>query len=202
MRNRRFQFGVLLLGACVSMHAGQQPARAEDVDLEKATKVRAAYLLNFCKFVTWPGSVFPDQRSPIVIGVMSADSFADVLEATVRGKTVGDRPIEVRRFTPHGQADSTSLKSCHMLYFGKGTEEVDSSTIHSLDHASVLLVGEGERFASVGGMIGFVTDAGRVLFWASKSAATAAKLELSSQILKLAQPMPQKAEESASDKRE
>ena len=70
---------------------------AETVDAEMAVRVKAAYLFQFTRFVQWPEGSFPDEKSPIVIGVLGPDPFGRTLDSTVADEKVRGRGIEIRR---------------------------------------------------------------------------------------------------------
>lgn len=189
MKRSRTGF-VLLLAVASGLPRGDiLRAQSEGVDQEKALKVKAAYLLNFTKFVTWPPCAFEDAQSPIVIGIVGTDPFGDILDQTIKDKTVSGRRLETRRLSWRAGGDVSGMKKCHLLYVSPTFENGAEALIRALAKSTILLVGEGEDFAKIGGMIGFVIDNARIVFWANKAEASAAGLEISSQLLKLALPV-------------
>jgi hypothetical protein len=55
-------------------------------------KVKAAFILNFARFVEWPENAFATPTSDLVIGVLGRDDpFGVTLDETIRGKTVDRR---------------------------------------------------------------------------------------------------------------
>ena len=72
----------ILLGAClIAPNHGECAAATE-------YEVKAAFLLNFAKFVDWPASSFPASDSPMVIGVLGDDLFGGIHGNTVRNEKV------------------------------------------------------------------------------------------------------------------
>lgn len=65
-------------------------ARAEE-NLEY--KIKAAYLYNFTKFITWPA--IPDASFNICL--VGGDPFQDLLDS-LEAKTVQDKPIRIFRY--------------------------------------------------------------------------------------------------------
>jgi len=189
MKRTRTGFVFVVVAACGMMRGEPLRAQSEGVDEEKAIKVKAAYLLNFSKFVTWPADAFQDENSPIVIGIVGSDPFGQVLDLTVRDKTVSGRKLEVRRFQWRPGGDLSAMKQCHLLYVSASLGDDTVELILALSRAPVLLIGEGQGFAKAGGMVGFIFEEARIVFWANKEAAGTARLQLSSQLLKLARPM-------------
>jgi len=186
MKRTRTAFGLGVVAACCLLRGERLHGQPEGMDEEKATKVKAAYLLNFTKFVTWPADVFENEHSPIIIGVVGADPFGSVLDQTLAEKTVSGRRLETRRFPTVQKAELPELKRCHLLYFSPSLGAETERLIRSLSKAPILLVGEGAVFAEQGGALGFLVEEGRIIFWANAKAAETANLQLSSQLLKLA----------------
>jgi hypothetical protein len=199
MKDPRAGFVVLLAIACGLLRGDVSRAQSDGVDQEKALKVKAAYLLNFTKFVTWPAGAFENAQSPIVIGVVGTDPFGEILDQTLKDKTVEDVAGVVQRAPWRTGDDVSGLKKCPLLYISPSLDEHAEALIRALRPSPVLLVGEGESFAKIGGMIGFVIDNARIVFWACKAEANAAGLELSSQLLKLALPVETVARNSDRD---
>ena len=163
--------------------------QSESVDEDKATKVKAAYLFNFTKFVTWPADAFQNQHSPIVIGVVGADPFGPLLDQTIKDKKVSGRELKIQRFQWRIGDDLSAVKKCHLLYVSSSLGDDTGGLIAALARLPILLIGEATGFAKSGGTLGFVMEEGRIVFWANREAAETAKLQLSSQLLKLARPM-------------
>lgn len=142
-------------------------------------QVKAAFLLNFTKFVKWPPTAFAAVDSPIAICLWGSDPFGKVLDQIVAEEVVDGRKVIVRRIkeapVPH---------ACQAL-FVNGTGKDVPGGLAGLG-PGVLTVGEGEGFVRRGGMIGFVVENRRVRFGINESAAEAAGLKLSSKLLNVA----------------
>ena len=52
-------------------------------------RVKAAFLYNFAKFVTWPSAAFPNPAAPIVFCVAGEDPFGDGCKEPLVGGVVG-----------------------------------------------------------------------------------------------------------------
>lgn len=65
--------------------------------------VKAAFLLNFARFIEWPDLAFPDARAPINVCVFGASPFGDALGKVFQGETVGARSLVVRRVDNAGE---------------------------------------------------------------------------------------------------
>jgi hypothetical protein len=140
-------------------------------------QVKAAFLLNFTKFVEWPPTAFAEPDAPFTICILGDDPFGSVLDQIVEGEKVNDRKLVVQRI--HGRATI----GCQVL-FVSNSERVPS--ILTTVGRGVLTVGDGEDFVREGGMIGFVLERRRVRFDINQSAAANASLKLSSKLLSVA----------------
>ncbi len=62
-------------------------------------QVKAAFLLNFTKFIDWPEAAFASKDSPITICILGKDPFGPVLDEIVQGETVNARKVTVQRIS-------------------------------------------------------------------------------------------------------
>ena len=127
-------------------------------------EVKAAFLLNFTKFVAWPDGAFAGAASPFTICVLGNDPFGRTLDETASGETVGSRKLVVRRID-----EAPAAQACQIVFFGSEGKKppVSPGSLGS----GVLTVGEGQSFMRDGGMIAFVIDNRRVRFDINQSAA-------------------------------
>jgi hypothetical protein len=144
-------------------------------------RVKAAFLYNFAKFVTWPAQVFPAADAPVVFCLAGEDPFQELLDATTKDRKVEGRSIVVRRLPAEAP-----LAGCHLVF---SSESDGGRVAHILQRAAgagALTVGEAEEFLPRGGMIRLLVDEGKVRFDISTRSAEQAGLKVSSQLLKLA----------------
>lgn len=144
-------------------------------------QVKAAYLLNFLKFVEWPGDPNADVHEHWVIGVIGENPFGDELAQIVRGKSIQGHELEIREFRP-----GEDPRGCRVLFISASEKKRLPSTLNSLHGSSVLTVGDMEHFIESGGMIQFVMEEKRVRFAIDISASSRARLKVSSKLLSLA----------------
>ncbi|MCK4871612.1 MAG: YfiR family protein [Phycisphaerales bacterium] len=198
---------VLLVAVSPLPAAGAEPSPG--IDKAKAAKVKAAYLYNFTKFTKWPDEKFADDRSskrkaPIIIGVLGDQSFSRIVGKTIKGRTVGGRSIEVRNITyiapPKGRRDDPAprerfakrVAECHLLYISDSQEEHLDDILHLVDDENILTVSDIEEFARIGGMVGFVTEQGKIIFEVCRDEIEDTRIKVSSKLLKLARIVKRK----------
>jgi transcription-repair coupling factor (superfamily II helicase) len=160
-----------MAGVCAAAVAAQQ-AVAEPT-------LKAAFIVNFVKFATWPDDVLPANAS-IVLCTTDAE-VAAALETQVANRTVNERALVVKRVKPN-----ELLRGCSLLYTGRLDARRAKDLLTTLVGTNVLTVGEAEEFAAAGGMIGLFVDQGRMKFAVNLGAVERTRLRLSSQLLTLA----------------
>jgi hypothetical protein len=163
---------VLLLGLAAGLVCG-----AADEPLEY--QVKAAFLLNFTKFIEWPATAFAQPDSPVSICVWGEDPFGQTMDDIVTGEVAGGRKVTAERIKR-----PPAPRSCQVVFAGK-SEKAIAKVLSGLG-PGILTVGEGENFLRDGGMIAFVIENRRVRFLINQTAAENAGLKLSSKLLSVA----------------
>lgn len=141
--------------------------------------VKAAFLINFARFVTWPQTLLPDGRD-LVIGVIGSNAVADALTRLARGKSIDGHRIVVTRHTGDDPA------TAHMLFISDDEGGRIPELIKRVGASSVLTVSDSARFCVSGGIIQLRHDDDRIGFDINLDRAQAAGLVLSSKLLTLA----------------
>ncbi len=145
-------------------------------------QVKALFLYNFAKFVDWAPAM---QAGSICVGVLGDDSFGDVLEQIVKGKTVNGRSLVIKRLKRHEDG-----KTCHIVFVSASERKQLRTILSGLGNCGVLTVGEIQGFAASGGVINFEIVDSKVRFEVNIDAAERAGLKLSSKLLSLATIVP------------
>jgi hypothetical protein len=143
-------------------------------------KVKAAFLYKFASYIEWPSEVFERPESPIVIGVAGADAMSDQLAQDVAGRSIGGRPVEVRKLRR-----GVPLSGLHVLFVGR-SDRGSSDVLASTKGRPVLTVTESEDAFALGSMINFVVIDDRVRFDVALREAEIANLKVSSRLLRVA----------------
>ncbi len=171
-------FALILLGLALGRAAGLGPAPAAEEPISEY-QVKAAFLLNFTRFVDWPAAAFAQPDSPLAICVLGDDPFGGLLQQVVEGESVRGRNVEVLRIRK-----APAPKTCHVLFISRS--EKDVGAVLSTVGPGVLTVSDRELFLREGGMIAFVVEDRRVRFDVSQRAALRASLAMSSRLLAVA----------------
>ena len=166
---RRLLFCALLVGA----RAAAQAPTGE-------SQVKAMFVYNFLKFVEWPVDASAGAKDPFVVLIIGEGPTADATESFLSSKTLGDRPLVVRR--TRSEPSFAGVRATFVA------ERDGKKLRHILDAAAaagVLTIGEGDDFATRGGIIGLLVENRKVRFDVDTTAAHNAGLRISSKLLAL-----------------
>ncbi len=161
------------------MWFGLRAVQADDASQEY--KLKAAFMVNFARFTTWPDGTFPSDTAPIIIATVGTDPFAGALEQSAAGKKVGARPLEVRHIESVDQ-----IKDCQMLFVCQSDKQTMERVLQRLKDAHVMTIGDDENFTANGGAIRFFTADNKMRFEINKDATDKARLTISSRLMALA----------------
>lgn len=141
--------------------------------------VKAAYLYNFGKFVKWPQD---STKGPqFLICVLGDNPFNGSLQSVVAGEKVNGKPATVVDLN-----SARDASPCNILYISRSEERRARHILESIDVRGTLTVSDIPGFLDDGGMIQFVNEGGRIRFDINVAAAQQAGLNLSSELLKVA----------------
>ena len=167
-----------VLGCAIAWLAAS-PARAQP-PTPTEYQIKAAFLYNFARFVTWPTTAFADSASPFVFGILGSDPFGAELDEAVKGHEIEGRPVRFNASVRSGAG------SCQLLFVGASEAENLSSLLAALRARPILTVADILDFARQGGHIQFVTEGSKVRFEINVGSADRARLKIGSKLLRLA----------------
>ena len=170
--------GLLVAGLIALGGAPNAAAQAESSSLEY--QVKAAYLLNFTRYVEWPGSSLAADSS-LQLCIFGDDPFGGALDQAIQGRRSQGRPISLSRVRTEERA-----QSCHMVFLTDGAWNRRRSLVNSLTARGILTVGDSDQFVRSGGVIGFVISNETVRFVINLNAMERSGLKISSRMLSLA----------------
>jgi hypothetical protein len=146
----------------------------------KEYQAKAVYLYNFAQFAQWPAAAFTNSTAPLVVGVLGVDPFGAFLDDTLKGETVGRRPLIIKRMT----ADN-DLRGIHLLFISQSEKDRVAAVLQKLQGQSVLTVADMEGFAQHGGMICLYMVESQIFFEIKPEVAQRAGIQISSKLLRL-----------------
>ena len=159
---------------------GLSAAAQADADRALEQRVKAAFLFRFTEFVIWPETAYARPDSRFVMVIAGPDGIVENLRSITAGRSVGGRPIEVRRI---GALDP--IPPAQLVYLASGDagrvrEQVRGAPRHAL------VVTDAEGALDLGSVINFILVEERVRFDIALDAAEKRGLRLSSRLLSVA----------------
>lgn len=141
-------------------------------------EVKAAFLVNFFKFVEWPSRA-RDGSAGYMLCIYGSDPFGQYAKA-LDGSKVRGKVLEVKKVS-----STRSLKGCNMLFVSSSERRRINSVLDSVRGADLLTVGDTDGYAQSGIMVNFFIEENKVRFEINMNAIKRAKINVSSQLLKL-----------------
>lgn len=170
----------LIFILCAMLALSQMPPAAHATGSTAAEyKVKAAFLYNFVKFISWPDQSFSSE--PVVnLCIMGNNPFGEQL-ALIENKQVGGRSLRIIQ-----DVKAADAPSCHIVFVSKTQNKQASALIAHLKDQPILTVGDTAGFARNGGIINFTVIQGRVKLEINSVAARHAGLSIDPALLEVA----------------
>ena len=144
-------------------------------------EVKAGFIYNFAKFVTWPPQAYDKAPGLLVLCFASHDPAVDVFYK-LDGKLIRGRKIKVIAY--NGEA---CLEQSQILFLATQDKAFIQQVLGLVKGRSILTIGEVEGFTQWGGIINFFQANNRLRFQINIDAARREGLRMSSQLLGSAQ---------------
>jgi len=144
-------------------------------------EVKAVYLYQFARFVSWPEEVL-NGKSNFIIGIYGENPFGDLTDAIYADKLFQGKTCIVKKITCANEA-----LGCHMVFMSGISKFESLQFIKKLNKAPVLLVGNAiDEFCLIGGMINFTVKESEYRFEINPASATQSKITISSKLFAVA----------------
>ena len=182
LTSARGRFAVAAVLLCLTgsstSHARQQATAA--VPGANEANIKAVFLFNFAKYVTWPPLAI-GERSPgdVKICVTAKDSFFALLQSAIQGEDVDGKPL-----VPVALDGLDAAKTCQILYVGNADSLDGKAWLSAVRGVQVLTVGDGALNDET--VITFVRENNRIRFDINRASASRRGLNISSKLLRLA----------------
>lgn len=138
-------------------------------------QVKAAFLLNFIKFIEWPDSA---EKKGVTLCVIGKDPFGSLLDQLAASQTP---PPSIARLSR-----TDDMKRCNLAFISQSESDVYAKILASFANSSIVTVSDIPGFVDNQGVIGLVIEEERVRFEIGLAAAKNAKIVISSKLLSLA----------------
>lgn len=164
-----------LLLALGSVGQAQEP--------EAVLRIKAAFVLNFLKFVEWPEE---SAQTDLPLAVVGESPLAAALQTALSDQEVQGRTVNVRAYPSAAAWRRDGAAADQAVFFLPATVANWPDLRNELKKRPVLTISESPGFCASGGMLNLFEQDGRIKFEANPEAARAAGLMLRAELLKLA----------------
>lgn len=144
-------------------------------------QVKAAILYNFAKFIKWPPGSLPEKDTPFIFSIITRDPLSG-WGAEIESRTIQGHKVIVRQFRTVGELD----QPCQVLFIHRSMEQESQQIIERMRNRPVLTVGDEIDLARRGGIVNFIKADNKIRFEVNIDAASRIELNISSDLLKLA----------------
>lgn len=140
-------------------------------------QAKAAFLVNFAKFIDWPADAFDSQDAPLVVCVAGDRWLFGEFAPIVSGARIGGRALQLQPFE--------SRRRCHLAFVAV---TVPPATVLGSADGFTVNVGETDRFLEAGGHINLYFDRDLLRFEIAIQSVRHARFRVSAQLLALSKP--------------
>jgi hypothetical protein len=173
-----------LLGALLVLAGGwiaDTTASFAQEALPSEYAVKAAFLVNFPKYVEWPAVAFAGPESPVVIAVLGETKMAEEIQTVIVGRTVNGRKIVLKRV-----ASGQDPGACQVVFISAAEQQHSPDLLARLKSAGILTVGESGDFLDSGGIINLAHRDQKIALEVNLTAARDAGIKISAKLLGVA----------------
>lgn len=148
-------------------------------------EIKAEMLTNVFKLVDWPAAKAGSPSAPFVVGIIGSDDMGQALGKAIArmsaATTLAGHPIEIRKMS-----GADGIEQCHAVFVGGSDRKRVQAIIQAAHGQPILTIGESDKFASSGGMVGLVVTDDRIQVEVNLAAAQSSGLSISSRLLRIA----------------
>ncbi|RDH82354.1 MAG: DUF4154 domain-containing protein [endosymbiont of Galathealinum brachiosum] len=151
-------------------------------DFNREYQLKAAYLLNFARFIYWPDQVI-ESRDYFNICVIGDSPFEESLDR-LSNKKIKNKKIKIKY-----SQDFERENYCHIVYISDGNKNKYREIINKINGEPILTVSDIDDFANYGGMIGFIRVKNKIKFEINVEKSTKSNIKYRSQLLEVAEKL-------------
>jgi len=151
-------------------------------ELSREYQLKAAYLLNFARFIYWPEDVISTAEN-FNICVIGENPFAKSLDI-LSNKKIKNKNINVEYFENYNREDQ-----CQIVYISKDKKHQVKEILEKINNNTLLTVSDIEDFSKQGGMIGFIRVKNKIKFEINLAQSSKSNIKYRSQLLEVAEQL-------------
>ncbi|HET8710038.1 MAG TPA: YfiR family protein [Spongiibacteraceae bacterium] len=155
-------------------------ARAGGEDISREYRIKAAYLYNLGKFITWPGEDEMPKDAPITLCVYGYNPFENYLDK-LQERQIRGRPIAVRYVK-----ESDSVAGCQLLFISQLNTTLPKVLGAPPPYPPILTVSDDQDFLNRGGQVSLITVSNNIQLDINLTRAKQAGFSVSANLLEIA----------------
>lgn len=175
-RPNRKAFKLYLIGLAGFLFFGGAQAEA---NLTKKDKLKAAYLLNFTRFIEWPNSTPDIKSAPIRICIEDSPKFLLFFNQMSENRSSGLPNKNAKAFS------SNTVDTCDILYIKESNKKI-FERIKTASTENTIIISDSDKASVPGTSITFYEDNNNLRFEIDLQQLKSTKVSASSELLKLA----------------
>ena len=160
---------------------GVMPGGVSASASSKEYKLKAAYLLNFARFIYWPEEAFEKTDNNFNICVYGESPFGESLNK------LADKKIHKKNIKLNYVKKIEGVLGCHIVFICSSEEVVFEELISGFPEANMLTVSDIKGFSANGGMIEFVRVGNKIKFEINLKESARQGIKYRSQLLEVAE---------------
>lgn len=155
-------------------------ARVGADDISREYRIKAAYLYNLGKFITWPNENEMAKNAPITLCVYGHNPFDNYLDK-LEERQIRGRAIAVRYLS-----EQDAIESCQLLFISQHNTTHPKLLNAPPPYPPILTVGDDQDFLDRGGEISLVTVSNNIQLDINLTRAKQAGFSVSANLLEVA----------------
>ncbi len=149
-------------------------------------RLKAVFIQNFATTTGWPANALGRAGDPFVVGLFEARALLDPLGEAFHGLRIQGHPVEIRTLKSAGEG-----RNCQLVFAGRCEAGTLREVCTAVAGKPILVVTEQPGALAAGSMLNFwQTAENSMRFEFGPEAMKAAGLEVSADVIELAQPQP------------
>jgi hypothetical protein len=170
---------LLIWAVNLSPATGIFTAAAED-EMPTDFQLKAAFLINFPKYVDWPTNVFAETNSPITVAIFGDENVANAVQDMIgSGRIIGGHPLALKRIAREEEITG----DCQILFIAASEQQRIPSILEQIRGKKILTVSESDDFLEQDGIINLARQGRKIRLQVNLTAAGNAQLKISSRLL-------------------
>jgi hypothetical protein len=171
----RMCFCITTLFAVILFSSGNAVCSGAD-DVEY--KLKAAFMLNFARFINWPEEVGDNESFKICI--YGQNPFGSALSG-IEKKTIAGNPVDIVM-----TGKLSDLKGCRLVFISRSEEANLLKVFKEIEGEPIVAVSDIKAFAEAGGTMEFVSQNNKLGFKVNHTKAKMNGLKINASLLGLA----------------